>query len=196
MAAKYLQISIPQKLKNFLTRFLIYHLTLLWLTLKFYNLEKSSTEFKEKVYKNLNYFGLQYSFIDTVFEEPVIIHFVFLLVELIFAIMGLFGSFTGGFVAGSLYLFYTLLYFNPFIPEYRIPLNILEMRSDLFYAIGVLLAFFVATYYPYPTESSYHRVEEPDDEEGAEKVEDLNIANYNKNPHNNKMNKKGKKHNK
>ena len=123
-------------------------MTVIWLYMKYSNLDKSTDDFKQKVMKNLNFFGLDNSFFEVIFNDPIIINFILLLSETIFLLMAVFASKLGAWMVAIHFSFTTFLFFNPFLPENRFSILKLDARHDMITAYGVLFCFFMIASYP------------------------------------------------
>jgi hypothetical protein len=171
---------VLQKIKRFIFRFLVYQIILLWSVTKFNNVEKHAGDFKSKLLINLNLFGIKGKELGEVLEDPSIL-FVYSLLEIISAVLGIFGSFYGHILSAFFFLLTNIIYFNPIFPEYGI--SLLNTRIELFYNIGILLSLLLLAYYPYEDSSklNVHQVKnEEEDEEEIEETEQTAVSNSKK----------------
>jgi hypothetical protein len=141
-------MSYLQKIKRFFIRVLIYQIVLLWPFIKINNIEKNAEDFKDKILRNLNYFGIKNKMYSEIAEDPAIL-FVLCALEIIFGIFGVFGSFYGNLGSAILFAISTTIYFNPLLPENR--MSLYQTRIEVLYNIGILLALLLCAFYPYPT---------------------------------------------
>lgn len=140
--------NFADKVKNFFCRITVYQMTIIWLYMKYSNLDKSTDDFKQKIFKNLTFFGIDNSFFEFLFNDPIIINFILLISETIFLLMALFGNRFGSWMVAFHFSFTTFLFFNPFLPENRFSLLKLDARHDMVTAYGVLLCFLLIASYP------------------------------------------------
>jgi hypothetical protein len=157
-----------QKVKRFVYRFLVYQIVLLWSFTKFNNVEKHAGDFKNKLLINFNLFGIKGKELGEALEDPSIL-FIYSLLEIIAAILGIFGSFYGHLLSAFFFLLTNLIYFNPIFPEYGI--SLLNTRIELFYNIGILLSLLLLAYYPYENSSAPSPNQRLNDEEDEEEEE-------------------------
>lgn len=164
--------SFFQKLKNFFSRFLVYHMIIIWLYMKFADIDKSTNDFKTRVKKNLHHFGLKGSALDGMMEEPVLLHLGLVLSELIWLVLAMFGSKLGAWMIAGHFGFTTLLFFNPFLPENNFNIWKMDIRPDMLSSFGVLSCFYLIAYFPEEIEENNHTVYDVDVDQDQEEVED------------------------
>lgn len=159
------------KLKRFFIRLSVYQIIFLWTLIRLNDMQKSTGEFKDKLSRNLNYFQIKNPTINEMIEDPSLVLLGLLICEIIFGLMGLFGSFKGNFMSAWLFFFSTFIHFNPFLPENSISLY--ETRIELLYNIGIFLTLLLIAYYPYEDKNKgrVYTIDDIDEEEG-ERVED------------------------
>lgn len=165
--------SFFQKLKNFFSRFLVYHMIIIWLYMKFADIDKSTNDFKTRIKKNLHHFGLKGSALDGMMEEPVLIHLGLVLSELVWLVLAMFGSKLGAWMIAGHFGFTTFLFFNPFLPENNFNIWKMDIRPDMLSSFGVLSCFYLIAYFPEEIEEKNHTVDDVDhdDEETDEQIE-------------------------
>jgi hypothetical protein len=156
------------KIKRFLSRILIYQIVLLWPLMKLFNLEKNSVDFKEKLFRNFSFFGLENKTLYEYAEDPSLL-LVLSSSELIVGILAIFGSFYGNLLSAILFLINCLIYFNPLFPENKI--SFYETRIEVLYNFGILLGILLCVFYPYDKENKKLReIIDADEEYAEEKV--------------------------
>lgn len=138
------------RIKRFICRFLVYFIILLWSVSKLTNVEKHSTEFKNKILGNLNYYGIQNNDLNEILEDPIILT-IYCGLEILAGIFGLFGSYYGHLVSAFLFLTTNFIYFNPLHPTFRFSLY--ETRPEIFFNLGTFLSLLLIAYYPYETKT-------------------------------------------
>jgi hypothetical protein len=136
-------------IKRFLKRALIFAVVSLWVHIRS-DIQKGSTEFKDKFTRNFMFFGYFNEDIKALLEDPSLIVLILLILEAIFNFLAIFGNSFSLLMSTLFFGFYTFLYFNPLLPEYR--LSLYETRTELFLNLGTLLALMLATFYPYGME--------------------------------------------
>ena len=132
--------------KRFIFRCFIYFIVLLWPYNKIQTIDHSTTEFKQKLQMNFGYFKINTKDFDHIIEDPSLVLLLYSFVEIIFGIMGIFGSFFGGIMSCICFILTNFVYFNPLFPGNNITLY--ETREELFLNIGTLCALLMATFYP------------------------------------------------
>ena len=95
---------------------------------------------------NFGYFKINTKDFDHIIEDPSLVLLLYSFVEIIFGIMGIFGSFFGGIMSCICFIITNFIYFNPLFPGNNITLY--ETREELFLNIGTLCALLMATFYP------------------------------------------------
>lgn len=137
--------SFISLLKRFFFRCLIYFIVLLWPYNKIQTIDHSTTEFKQKLQMNFGFFKIHIKELENVIEDPSLVLLLYSLVEIVFGIMGVFGSFFGGIMSCICFILTNFVYFNPLFPGNEITL--FETREELFLNIGTLCAMLMATFY-------------------------------------------------
>ena len=135
------------KVKNFIIRFCLLFVVLLWNFIRLNNIDKSTNELKDKLTRNFMYFNILTPEVKEYIEDPSLILLIVLLIGIISNILALFGNFKGALVSAIAFGLDVLIYFNPLLPENKISLY--GTRVELFTNIGVLLSLFMCAYYPY-----------------------------------------------
>jgi hypothetical protein len=135
------------KFKNFVIRFCLLFVVILWNFLRINNIDKSTGEYKEKLTRNFMFFNILTPTIKDYIEDPSLILLIILLVGLISNILALFGNFKGVFLSAIIFGLDLIVYFNPLLPENKITL--FGTRIELFTNIGILLSLLMCAYYPY-----------------------------------------------
>lgn len=140
------------KCKRMLTRLMIYQIILLWAFIRLKKIEETSDEIKEKLKRNYTYFNIpkNQSIMDFI-EDPSLFVLIWCVLELIFGILGVFGSAFGNKISAFLFSITTLIYFNPLLPENRG--NFYDMRIELFFNIGILFGILLCAYQPVPEDA-------------------------------------------
>lgn len=142
------------KIKRFLSRIMIYQVVLLWPLMKLINIEENSVDFKEKLFRNFSFFGLENKTLYEYAEDPSLL-LVLCSSEIIVGIMAIFGSFYGNLLSAILFLINCFIYFNPLFPENKI--NFYETRVEVLYNFGILLGILLCAFYPYDKENKNPR---------------------------------------
>jgi hypothetical protein len=145
--------------KRFLKRVLIFAVVSLWIHIRT-DINKASTEFKDKFTRNFMYFGYYNEDIKDFLEDPSLVVLIMVALEAIFNLLGVFGNYFSMLMSTIFFGFYTLLYFNPLLPESR--LSLYETRVELFLNLGTLLALMMCTFYPYDQEDVKKEVSDVD----------------------------------
>lgn len=143
-----LKTSYIQKIKNFISRLLVYHVIIIWLYMRIFDIDKSLDDFKKRINKSTTHFNLKGSFVDYLSDEPIMLYLVLIISETISLITALFGSKIGAFILSLHFLFTNLLFFNPFLPENSFDIFKLDIRSDMLSSFGVVSCFFLIAFYP------------------------------------------------
>lgn len=138
--------SFISAFKRFLFRCFIYFIVLLWPYNKIQTIDHSTTEFKQKLQMNFGYFKIHTKEFEHIIEDPSLVLLLYSFAEIIFGIMGIFGSFFGGIMSCICFTFTNFIYFNPLFPGNNITLY--DTREELFLNIGTLCALLMATFYP------------------------------------------------
>ncbi len=150
--------TLWQKIKNFFSRFLVYQMILIWLYMRYADLDKSTNDFKTRVTKNLNQLNLKGPFIDYFIEDPSIIHILITLSETISFVGAIFGFKLFTWLMGCHFALTTIIYFNPILPENSFSLLKFDIRFDMLTSIAVLFCFFMIAYYPYSYKEDEHHI--------------------------------------
>lgn len=150
------------KLKRFFFRVMIYQIVLLWIAIRLNNIERTSGEYKDKVLRNLKYFGVNNKELTEFLEDPSLIVLLMCVAEAIFAVMGVFGSYWGNLMSTIMFVLVNIIYFNPLLPEYKISLY--NTRQELFYNTGIFAAMLLMTFYPEQKEvTQVYSMRDPDE---------------------------------
>ena len=174
--------SYLQSIKNFFARLLVYHMVLIWIYMKVVDIDKSLSDFKTRMQKSISHFELKGGIFDYLTDEPLTLHLLLILSEVISLIFALFGNRLGAIMLGGHFLFTNLLFFNPFLPENSFSLLKFDIRPDMLSSFGVVAAFYLIAYYPYSSENDNtkgHIVSDIEDEEEDIEAEELNDNNQN-----------------
>ena len=126
---------------RFLRRLVIYQIIFFSTIMKFQNLQKYSTELIDKITIQTTYFNLKIGMIDYFLLNPEPLTKYLTIVELIFALLAVFGLKVGAFLSGMLYFFTTLIYFNPILPENR--LSVYGVKIELLFSLGVIIVIMI-----------------------------------------------------
>ena len=144
-------MSCCKKFKNFLCRFLVYFVVVLWPYSRVQNLFKNADSLKSTLQRNFNI-----NIDSNEYKETILLFFFFYsLIELIFSILGLFDIFIGHIFTMIFFILSNIIYFNPFSSgnEFRL----IGMKIETFYNIGILFSIGLIAFYP--------RKEEKEEEE-------------------------------
>lgn len=171
--------SSIEKIKNFLSRFLVYHMVLLWLYMKVADIEKSTTDFKNRISKSLVQFNLKGGFFDYLQDDPFLLHLLLILSESIWFVLAIFGSKLGAWFLCLHFSFTTLLFFNPFLPENSFSLFKFDIRPDMLSSFGVACCFYILAYYPNEESSNSHYIAEIDEDSDDEQNNEEEIIQTN-----------------
>ena len=147
------------KIKRFGTRLMIYQIIFLWAFIRLNKIEQTSDEIKEKLKRNYMYFNFPNNqFVLDFIEDPSIFVLIWCVLELVFGFFAVFGSIFSNKISAFLFSVSTIIYFNPLLPENRG--NIYDMRSELFYNIGIFFGILLCAYQPIPDYVEEERKEE------------------------------------
>src|SRR3954451_23190696 len=80
-------------IKRFLKRILLFGVVSLWVYLRMNDINKSSTEFKDKFTRNFMYFGYYNNDIKDFLEDPSLVVLIMVLLEAIFNLLAVFGNY-------------------------------------------------------------------------------------------------------
>lgn len=153
-------MGLISSLRNFLSRVPIFFIMVLWIYIRCSQLEKSVEDFRDKVSRSLEFCGVDEDVISYLLKDPFIPFSILLLSELIFCVLGLFGSLLGTWMCGIHFAFTSFLYFNPMLPENRFDILKLDIRPDMIESVGIIVCFMLVAYYPYSLSNiNYHFVE-------------------------------------
>jgi hypothetical protein len=133
-------------------RLMIYQIIILWASIRLNKIEQTSDEIKEKLKRNYMYFNIpkNQTILDFI-EDPSLFVLIWCVLEIIFGILGLFGSTFGNKVSAFLFSITTIIYFNPLLPENLV--NLYDIRIELFFNIGILLGMLLCAYQPIPEDA-------------------------------------------
>jgi hypothetical protein len=148
-------------IKRFITRIMLFGVVSLWVYLRMSDINKSSTEFKEKMTRNVMWFGYYTNDIKDFLEDPSLVVFIAVILEAIFNLLAVFGNYFSSLMSTILFGLVTFIYFNPLLPENRISLY--ETRIELLLNIGSLLSLMLCTFYPYHEEDTKKEVNDMED---------------------------------
>lgn len=162
--------SFWQKLKNFFSRFIVYQMIIIWLYMKFSDLDKSTNDFKTRTMKTLNHFNINGAFVNFIMDDPSLIHILLVLSELVSLIGALFGSTLFSWMLACHFTYTTFIFFNPFLPENSFTFWKFDMRFDMLTSFAAMLCFYMIAYFPYDNVIETHiiediTIEEKDDED-------------------------------
>ena len=128
-------------------KLMIYQIIFLNVYLKFQNLQKSSMELKDKYYLNANHFNLKVSLMDELLRKPEMINNCILYIEIIAAILAVFGLRFGARLSALIFTLLTVLNHNPLLPQNKAN-TFLGLKFELILNIGVLIVILADAFRP------------------------------------------------
>ena len=126
---------------RFFRRLVIYQVIFFFAVLKLKDPQKYGNELKDKINTNLASVNLTSDFIDFILQYPETLIKYLTYVEILFAILAVFSLRIGAYVTVALYLIFSLIYFNPILPENRLAL--FNVKIDLLFSIGVIVVILI-----------------------------------------------------
>ena len=138
-------MGIITQIRDFIFRFLIYFVIILWPYTKLQNLQENTEGFKNHLIRNFSYFKIK---LDAKAHDELIftIFSLYTFFELIFGCLGLFNFYVGHLFSLICFFITNFIYFNPLLEENKIKL--IDTKVDIFYNIGVFFCLGLLTFYP------------------------------------------------
>lgn len=97
-------------------RLILYQIIFVFAYFRFQNFQKSTYEFKDKVYELNNSLSFTHPLLDEAFKNPVLVFQAFVGIQVFCAFLAILGSRFFGFLAALCLIVDTVIYNNPLIP--------------------------------------------------------------------------------
>lgn len=164
MSKKSIFNKIFQLIKNFTSRLFIYQIVIIWLIMKFSDIDKSTTDFQTRLLKTIKHFNMNNIFSKYISDDPSLLNMILLISETVCLIGALFGNKRLSHYIAYHFTLTTLIFFNPFLPENQFSIIDFDIRFDMLTAYGSLICFYLAAYYDYDIDENEGFDEETTDD--------------------------------